>query len=780
MMPLKVGCVLRVLPAQPEEGGPISEAKNLGRVLHIDAQEGKYYWLPFPERTPELADGEDTHRSRTRHYIPGPQWGWIAKAHELEAEWKMVFPDWEPPAVWDMSDAELKANSSVGMFRQTRRRLDRWLSKRDSLYALIKPIVQAGTMLDFLNPEWLQPRVRERAQVLGHKNSATIVRTLRMYMLGGCVPNALLPRWDLVNVAGHPKCARLEAGKSAPKPGRKNRAVREGRKDLEGKVITAMDRDFIRRAWKAYKVRMKLSVEKAYEAMLNEFYASSCNYDVPGRPEVTLPPCKDFPTLRQFAWHGPGGDRRLKAARINLGEKAFELTRRGLVGSATDEYLAAGFGLIDSTCSDQNLVSVGNRHTILSSPWDTKLLELSTGYILGIHCGFEPASTLTSLIAVAHSVTSKVAYCRDYGVEITDDDWLSLNLASVTADNGEVKGEEGIATLSDVEITAEFVRAYRGDAKGPVESAHNSIASDSSDMVSGTTRGERLKRGDEDPARHACRTFHEYMPDLIRAVLKHNNVDQVPHLMTNEMRRDKVEPTRGAILKWKIDNGRIVTAPPQIDQLRAWCLPRMKGKILANGIELVDPRPDMGSRHVPYLCYWSEALHATGLTERARKRRQDCELLLDPDRLGTAWLRTENRLIEVNLRTNDPEMATMTLLDWLLITDEEGVQTFLNRHEYLTTMVSHTAATIKANQRAQKAKADAAKTLPEKPRLSEQKAGKRDATKLELEHMRQKRLGLDQLKGLPKQTPHSNSAPVTQGQGRRRNFMDDVRNQPKS
>lgn len=73
----------------------------------------------------------------------------------------------------------------------------------------------------------------------------------------------------------------------------------------------------------------------------------------------------------------------------------------------------------------------------------------------GIYVGFEHVSTSTALLAILNAAKDKVAFCREWGIEIEPWQWHSRVFKRVKADNGELKSQKGFVALSDMEQTAD-------------------------------------------------------------------------------------------------------------------------------------------------------------------------------------------------------------------------------------------------------------------------------------------------------------------------------------
>ena len=718
---------------KPKEGDVIREHtdegfKDLGRVVATDYVEGWYYWIPFP--------GEDKH-GVTRHFIKAPRRDSIAALNEDPENPRFSLLDYAGPASWTLTDAELEANCKAGSSKKTRRDLKKWLAKRRVIFGWIKPLFEdyKTRPLGLMDSDTVVRWAKERSTELGLKSHEQIVRAVRAYMLGGKLENSLLPAWGRSGGPGKPKIS------VNGRPGRKNTGADSGLPGHEGLILTAADRNNLHLGWKKYKKGGK-SIDQAYKSTLAEFYSVSVQHVSSTEVVVTPKPANEMPTIAQFRRHGPNGDPELTATRIGIGPHRWDRDHRPIKGSSRDGVAAAGqIGYIDSTSDDQTLASSASRLKLLSSSHNVKLCEGYTGYILGLHSGFEHPSTMTNLMAIAHGATSKEAFCARYGITLKEGEWLHMALRRIRADNGELKSEGGVRQLTDAEISAEFVRSYAAELKGPVESAHHAISRDAGHQMAGSTRGRRHQRGDERKEDAYCLNHYEYMPHLIRSVLRFNNEDRVENLLTLEMRQDNVEPTRGAILKWMIENGYVATEPTNLNNLRATCLPRLSASIYNDGLYLFDPRPDRNGKLIPHLRYRSKWLDESGLTQRALKNVIHCTVGIDPSDLREVWLHMDG-MQRLDLQSKDPQMSEITLLDWLTIGDDDKLKAFLSRIAMLPSDITYTASIDHSNKEAMKKRKEEEEKAEVKPTRAERNANKRESTGAERQLQNTNRLGL--------------------------------------
>ncbi len=634
-----------------------------------------------------------------------------------------------PPAEWLLTDEQLEEKSIS--LDKTRRNLPEWRAHREAKKALIAPILREFGDYELLELGLLNAQVRAHVKKIGLNDGRVIVQAMRRYLYGCGHPNALLPNWADVGARGTKKYSSVKTGRPSAK---------SNRKDAEPEyVITEEDREKLSKGWKAYK-KNGVSVKAAYLLTCRQYWPGSEPINDSYKNQYFLMPPHQRPTLAQFRW--AAGLLGWSASRVNMGEQVYRLTKRALIGRATDGiYALAQVAVIDSTSEDQTPVSSINRLKVLPSTYRTIVVEAWCGYVLGVYCGYEYPSTLTSLLALLNCVSSKVDFCGRYGIHITEKEWLSRLPKRIRADNGELKSEKGISTMSASEVASEFVRSYAGDMKSGPESSHHSLHRIADHHAAGSTQGRRRERGETRREQDACRTFDENMPFVIKAILRHNNEEPVGHLLTVEMRQDGVKPTRRAIYEWLLSKGYAASEPTHLDTLLAQCLPKLKGVVRRDGIHVFDPRDDR--RLIPNLVYASEWLRASGLSERAARKSLPCEVQLDPQNLAVCYVSKDNRLQQLHRKSNDPLVNELPLFEYLMMTDDD-LATFTDMRSSLDSSDAQLYAGNREQNKASRAAKKKSMVLAPAGAMPNGRSNeKRKNRETELELNRMMRLGID-------------------------------------
>lgn len=700
---------------------------DIGRIFYECRDSDDVFYMPFPNEKGEKA------KQRGRRLL-APRRLDRLKLSLLGKGKEVLLIDYVPPPYKKIT----KVHASQGLaLEKNRRNLSAWFRFRDEKTALIEPIVSQYGEYELLELGLLDGLVDAQAKKLGMKDSRKIQQAMRQFLLGCGDPTAMLPAWGNVGGKGSQKLCSTKTGRPS-----RRRSLPDPEPEY---VLTETSRQWLRDGWHLLK-KARVSVHTAYLLMCVRYFPGTEVHTGKDGILYSIAPRSKRPTKTQF--RTAAKKQGLTASRINMGERVHRLTQRGLTGNASDGIYAVGqLGLIDSTSEDQTPVSSINPLKVLPSTYRTVCMDVRTEYILGMYCGFEHPSTLTSLLCILNCTTSKVEFCKGHGIVLEEGEWHSRLPKRIRADNGELKSNLGMETMSSSEVAAEFVRSYCGDLKGVLESSHKNIHRQADHHAAGSTQGQRKDRGEPAREREACRSHEENMPHVIRAVLRHNNDELVPRLLTVEMRRDGVVPTRRAIYEWYVAKGYVSSEPTHIDTLRIHCLPKLKAVIRRDGVHIFDPRDIR--RIVPNLVFTSTLLAESGIWLR-RGNGTQCEVMLDPQDISVCFLYRNDQLQELFCKTADPLVGRLTLCEYLAMTDDDWMVVDQMRPDLDASDAKAYASNQALNKCAKKAKkaAQALASGTDKPGEEEISKGheKRKNRAEELERLHHKALGID---GLP-------------------------------
>ena len=414
----------------------------------------------------------------------------------------------------------------------------------------------------------------------------TVYKYLRRFWQRGKTENALIP--DYINSSGKGE----NKGFGEKKRGR----PRKYKQDLdirEGVNVTEKDRKIFRVAIaKYYNTPKKNSLTSAYEQMTKEYYKDDIRYDKNGVMKSILKPIYEIPTLTQFRyWYQLEHQKNVKKTiTLREGAKKFALKHRAITGTSEMETIGPGSRYqIDATIADVYVVSKYNRTWIIGRPVIYVVIDVFSRMVVGVYVGLEGPSWMGAMMALANAATDKVKFCKEYGIEITEEEWLCHHLPdAILGDRGELLGmpiEKNF--ISNLHVRIENAPAYRADWKGLIERYFSVIHDHVKPFLPGYVDVDFRQRGAHDYRLDSRLDIDQFTEIIIRIVLFYNNHH---HLDTYEkgeaMIADDVRCFPRDLWKWGITNrsGRLRTFSEDIVKLNL--MPTEKATISAEGIKL--------------------------------------------------------------------------------------------------------------------------------------------------------------------------------------------------
>jgi hypothetical protein len=609
-------------------------------------------------RLPAAGDG-------ARH-VKAPTWLACSDLIKLLADKKIVKVELTPPAIVMLSDAEIRAKYSDKDGSCS------IIDRRNHRYSILERLISSHSTGEILERGLATSWVKEQAE-LTKRSRAKLYDDLHSYWAGNFSKNALIPDFWRSGVPGKERKQRTKLGR----PNAKAKADNDANK---GYFLSDEDKEKLRYGWR-YFLSEGRTRPQAYLETMGVFYSERWEIQNGIQTPILLP--TDFrPTPAQFERWGPAGDPRLTASRIQLGEIDWSKKYRGIAGSARDGLIAVGMQAVcDTTTNDAYLKSVTSRLKTVGPVNRLLITESRSNLIIGLHCGFDAPSARTFLLAVAHGASSKVDFCARFGVTITEEEWPASAARTYLGDNGEYRNELSRQALDQFGSSVDNIPSGQPRFNGVAESKHHRLHARLDHQLDGTTLGQPRRRGKPHPAINACVNYFEYMRELIREILYHNNEERVPHLLDAEMRRAQVVPTRISIYRWLVERGYVVDFVPDVTTLRAHLYPAVPATLTESGVYLL--REDKGERseRIPNVRYMADCLVELGLLEQARRKgNRRITVRCDPTDPRAAWFQTERGLVELRNIHSDPILYNQaTVADLVAMKDEDKVIELENR-----------------------------------------------------------------------------------------------------
>lgn len=406
-----------------------------------------------------------------------------------------------------------------------------------------------------------------------------IKKLLSRYWQRGMNKNAMLP--DYTNSGGKGKTKTL----TKAKVGRPRKVNITGEYQTGINITSEVKSQFEHAINKYYRRTNNYSLKDVYHFILRDFYSDRIKENDGKRYQIWE--SNRIPSYNQFYYWFKKLEDPKKDIQFRKSAKEYELKHRPILSDSKSETNGPGTRFqIDATIADIYLVSMYDVNKIIGRPVIYAVIDVYSRIITGLYIGLEGPSWIGAMMALDNMVADKVDYCKEYGIEITEDQWPVNHLPEIIiADRGEFEGYSVENLINNINIKIENTTAYRGDLKGIVERKFRTINGKVKQKTPGAIQKEFRERGDKDYRLDATLNLKEFTTLVISLVLHHNHkiIDKYP--MEKEMITDNLVPTPINLWNWGLKNrkGRLRTIDRNI--LRLNVLPRGRATISRAGIK---------------------------------------------------------------------------------------------------------------------------------------------------------------------------------------------------
>lgn len=534
----------------------------------------------------------------------------------------------------------------------------RYAHIRDSAYAAIKPLIE-GDIEAVLDPRRRGKLIANRACEV-RRSKRALYNWLSRYWQRGMTPNALLPRFERCGGPSLQRIVQDEVADSKPytKRGRRPKWSQVGAPNMTAERLERLKTE-IERAQRLYPGTSRAYLfqritEECYHVGI-EIQDNTFTY--------ILAPQSERPSQRQFTYWYNKLNSVEQQVRHTFGEHRFEQNHRAVLGDSTMMALGPLAQLqIDAFDSGVPLVDGITRRQILGTAKVHLATDTFTRLITGFAVRLRGPDWEGAMLAVYNTTQDKVAFCQHYGIRIHDDEWPSRHLChTILADRGEFKGTNADHLPVALGIEIQNTPPYRPDRKGIVERHIGLIKQRHLVHLDGAFDGAR-QRGDPNPLPDACLTPYEFTAILIRAILYHNNWQQLrTYPLSPAMLADGVRPYPLDLWRWGVNNrsGTLRT----VDEMTLW------HNLLPSDDTIVNER-GIWFRGYRYDC---ARAHRDGWYVRARKPKKagggswHVRAAYLPNRPGAIYLRLKQPDNTYTYETCalHPSMADFAQYDWL-------------------------------------------------------------------------------------------------------------------
>jgi len=421
---------------------------------------------------------------------------------------------------YEIVDYQLPDNRSENNISDTEK------GRRDRVWSLVQTAVESEPEIyERVTRGEILRKVSERQNI----DRSNLYRLLDKYWRNGKSKNAFIPRYANSGGKGNGRKSYCNNG---------NRRT----KDLTvGKTLTDKDREhFLSAVNRYYLARTKFSLAVVYEKLLSDFYSVP---SIDKFEQKKLLPSNERPSLRQFKyWYYKNRDIVMEQ-RKREGEKEFDLNGRSVLGKSDFGLMGPGAQFqIDATVGDIYLVSQFDSDNIIGRPVLYFVIDAFSRMVTGMSIGLEGPSWLGMAGAIANMAADKVAYCMEYGIEITESKWPCHHVPSVLrGDRGELISKNADNLVNMLGIRVENAPPYRADLKGIVEQHFRTINTNSVTLLPGSVKPDMSKRGGHDYRLDAKLDIRQFTQIIIKCVLYYNNHHYMDYFeRTETMMRDNV------------------------------------------------------------------------------------------------------------------------------------------------------------------------------------------------------------------------------------------------
>ncbi|MBW4485317.1 MAG: transposase family protein [Tildeniella torsiva UHER 1998/13D] len=558
-------------------------------------------------------------------------------------------------------------------------------SYRDKAWTIIEPLIESkeqSTLFSHERGSLIEARTKEV-----RCTKKTIYKHLRRFWQGGQTRNTLLPSFD--------KCG-------APGKQRRSGTNKRGRPSKITKITqlpTGINIDdnirakFSRGIQNFFENPQGLTLQGAFQKTLEKYFNKGYELSPEGALIPCLPPAHELPTFGQFRyWYEKERDV-AKSISSRKGKRCFNLKHREVLGKSTQMAFGPGSVYqIDATIGDVYLVSSLDRTKIIGRPVIYVLIDVFSRIVTGLSVSLEGPSWLGAMQALENAAIDKVEFCREYGVEITNEDWPCHHLPeAILADRGEMEGYQADNLVKSLNVTVSNTPPYRADWKGIVERNFRINNDKFIHWLPGAVYKPR-ERGESDYRFDALLDLHEFRTLMILAARDHNKEHRMSWYSMDEfMIQDHVEPYPLDLWNWGIRHRAGHLRVKSRDILRLNLLPTDQASVTPSGIQF---------KGLAYSC--DLAIREQWFIKAREKGRWKIDIAYDPRNLTNIYLRlNEGQQMEC-CQLIDKE-STFRGCDFFEVLDHSGV----NQHKATLSMGRKQQANAAFNAQMEKIVSDA-------------------------------------------------------------------------
>ncbi|QFJ54349.1 integrase catalytic domain-containing protein [Pseudobutyrivibrio xylanivorans] len=319
----------------------------------------------------------------------------------------------------------------------------------------------------------------------------------------------------------------------------------------------------------------KNTLRTAYTLMLKEKYCDS---------EGRL--VESYPSFYQYRYFYRKTRKMQNYYISREGLSAYQRNKRPCIGDGVQQYAQTiGTGMVDATVCDIYLVNEFGQ--VVGRPILTACIDAFSGICYGYSLSWKGG--IYSIRDMCQNIiTNKVEYCRDFGINISAEDWdVSEMPLKIVSDQGAEYVSYAFEQLSELGITIVNLPPYRPELKGPVEKFFDIVQNSYKKYLKGygVIEPDFNKRGAHDYRKDAVLTMKDFSKIILKCIIHYNSkrlLENYP--FTDVMIEAKVKPYANCIWNYEKRISKDNLLPVSREKLTLCLLPRTIGKFTRYGM----------------------------------------------------------------------------------------------------------------------------------------------------------------------------------------------------
>ncbi len=450
--------------------------------------------------------------------------------------------------------------------------------KRDKAWKIIKNFVRNEP--EIFEPTYRRKLIKKTVEQFDVSEN-TVASYLKRYWKRGKTPNALVPDY---RYCGGPGKERTAGKVKRGRPRKHQNITGEGiniTEDIKKTFRIAIN--------KYYYTTAKNSLVLTYELMRKEYFVDGF-IEVNGVKIPIIKPQSQIPSFGQFRYWFEKERNIKREITSRYSNKKYQKQYRPIIGNTASDVLQPGTFEIDCQVGDVYLVSRFNKNWVIGRPDIYAVIDKFSRVICGIYIGLETGSYVGAMMALLNATMDKVRFCKQYGIEIHEEDWPIHYLPeTIIADRGELEGGNIEDLINILNVKVQNTPPYRADLKSAVERFFGLTNERVKPFLPGVVDLDGRERGDKDYRLKAKLDLYQFTQIMIKCILYHNNYYNLNYYKRDEMMiEDDIPCIPIKLWSWGIANrgGTLRTVPEDVVKLAL--MPSDTATVTAKGVKYKD------------------------------------------------------------------------------------------------------------------------------------------------------------------------------------------------